>query len=185
MLVKIVKNKIASQTNSLSSSSVSGASSIQSTMRHGDTTTTNIGSSKSSNKNWRANNPLTQMQADSPGISEILMNSSLPALPNLVENPPMIINFTQYTSTNNIIWRNGPYIDSASSPNVTALLGKTAYLVCSVKNLGDKTVSKKLSLRCSSLAKNAFYFHSWRYVKSKKCSDLFFRQLLSDWQPAW
>lgn len=29
----------------------------------------------------------------------------------------------------------------AGSPNVTALLGKTAYLNCRVKNLGDKTVS--------------------------------------------
>ncbi|CAL8126027.1 unnamed protein product [Orchesella dallaii] len=36
---------------------------------------------------------------------------------------------------------NYPYIDKAASPNVTALLGKTAYLTCQVKNLGDKTVS--------------------------------------------
>src|SRR5687768_13711018 len=34
-----------------------------------------------------------------------------------------------------------PFIDKASSPNVTALLGKTAYLNCRVRNLGDKTVS--------------------------------------------
>lgn len=39
--------------------------------------------------------------------------------------------------------KNYPYIDMAASPNVTALLGKTAYLSCRVKNLGDKTVSKK------------------------------------------
>ncbi|CAG7786150.1 unnamed protein product [Allacma fusca] len=37
--------------------------------------------------------------------------------------------------------KNSPYIDKLASPNVTALLGKTAYLNCRVKNLGDKTVS--------------------------------------------
>ncbi|XP_034240206.1 zwei Ig domain protein zig-8-like [Thrips palmi] len=34
-----------------------------------------------------------------------------------------------------------PYVDRAHSKNVTALLGKTAYLNCRVKNLGNKTVS--------------------------------------------
>ncbi|XP_031626356.1 zwei Ig domain protein zig-8-like isoform X2 [Contarinia nasturtii] len=33
----------------------------------------------------------------------------------------------------------GPYFDKAASKNVTALLGKTAYLNCRVKNLGNKT----------------------------------------------
>ena len=37
--------------------------------------------------------------------------------------------------------RTGPYFDLAASKNVTALLGKTAYLNCRVKNLGNKTVS--------------------------------------------
>lgn len=37
--------------------------------------------------------------------------------------------------------RSGPYVDTTSSKNVTALLGKTAYLNCRVKNLGNKTVS--------------------------------------------
>ena len=37
--------------------------------------------------------------------------------------------------------RNGPYFDKAASKNITALLGKTAYLNCRVKNLGNKTVS--------------------------------------------
>uniref|UniRef100_A0A146LIB2 Neurotrimin n=2 Tax=Lygus hesperus TaxID=30085 RepID=A0A146LIB2_LYGHE len=37
--------------------------------------------------------------------------------------------------------RTGPMIDKPSSKNVTALLGKTAYLNCKVKNLGNKTVS--------------------------------------------
>lgn len=37
--------------------------------------------------------------------------------------------------------RTGPYFDKAASKNLTALLGKTAYLNCRVKNLGNKTVS--------------------------------------------
>lgn len=37
--------------------------------------------------------------------------------------------------------RNGPYVDKAASKNVSALLGKTAYLNCRVKNLANKTVS--------------------------------------------
>ncbi|XP_066909519.1 neurotrimin [Halyomorpha halys] len=37
--------------------------------------------------------------------------------------------------------RPGPNFDRAASKNVTALLGKTAYLNCKVKNLGNKTVS--------------------------------------------
>ncbi|XP_043276928.1 kin of IRRE-like protein 3 isoform X4 [Venturia canescens] len=35
--------------------------------------------------------------------------------------------------------RTGPYFDTAASKNVTALLGKTTYLNCRVKNLGNKT----------------------------------------------
>ncbi|KAJ9577833.1 hypothetical protein L9F63_025305, partial [Diploptera punctata] len=35
--------------------------------------------------------------------------------------------------------RSGPYFDKVASKNVTALLGKTAYLNCRVKNLGNKT----------------------------------------------
>lgn len=34
-----------------------------------------------------------------------------------------------------------PYFDSVSPRNVTALVGKSAYLTCRVRNLGDKTVS--------------------------------------------
>lgn len=37
--------------------------------------------------------------------------------------------------------RSGPFFDKLASKNVTALLGKTAYLNCRVKNLGNKTVS--------------------------------------------
>ncbi|XP_044006333.1 uncharacterized protein LOC122851273 isoform X2 [Aphidius gifuensis] len=35
--------------------------------------------------------------------------------------------------------KTGPYFDLAASKNVTALLGKTTYLNCRVKNLGNKT----------------------------------------------
>lgn len=37
--------------------------------------------------------------------------------------------------------RQSPYFDKTASKNITALLGKTAYLNCKVKNLGNKTVS--------------------------------------------
>lgn len=37
--------------------------------------------------------------------------------------------------------RGAPFFDKVASKNVTALLGKTAYLSCRVKNLGNKTVS--------------------------------------------
>lgn len=54
------------------------------------------------------------------------------------ENSPAVA-----TGKNNIEveeQKNGPYIDKGASKNVTALLGKTAYLNCRVKNLGNKTV---------------------------------------------
>ena len=35
----------------------------------------------------------------------------------------------------------GPYFETSASKNVTALVGKTAYLNCRVRNLGNKTVS--------------------------------------------
>ncbi|XP_072941708.1 neurotrimin-like isoform X3 [Epargyreus clarus] len=41
--------------------------------------------------------------------------------------------------------RTGPYFDIAGSKNVTALLGKTAYLNCRVKNLGNKTLNMQVS----------------------------------------
>lgn len=49
--------------------------------------------------------------------------------------------------------RSGPYFDKSASKNVTALLGKTTYLNCRVKNLGNKTVSEKgvYSLRRKSV----------------------------------
>ncbi|XP_063709079.1 zwei Ig domain protein zig-8-like [Culicoides brevitarsis] len=41
--------------------------------------------------------------------------------------------------------KNGPYFDKAASKNVTALLGKTVYLTCRVKNLGNKTMLIQVS----------------------------------------
>lgn len=35
-----------------------------------------------------------------------------------------------------------PYFDISIPNNVTALVGKSAYLSCRVRNLGNKTVSK-------------------------------------------
>lgn len=34
----------------------------------------------------------------------------------------------------------GPYFDKSASTNVTALVGKTAYLNCRIRNVGNKTV---------------------------------------------
>lgn len=36
--------------------------------------------------------------------------------------------------------RGQPYFDAVAPRNVTALVGKSAYLTCKVKNLGNKTV---------------------------------------------
>uniref|UniRef100_A0A6B2EF01 Putative neural cell adhesion molecule l1 n=1 Tax=Phlebotomus kandelakii TaxID=1109342 RepID=A0A6B2EF01_9DIPT len=41
--------------------------------------------------------------------------------------------------------KSGPYVDKAASKNITALLGKTAYLNCRVKNLGNKTMLLQVS----------------------------------------
>lgn len=35
----------------------------------------------------------------------------------------------------------GPYFDKTVSKNVTALVGKTTYLGCRIRNLGNRTVS--------------------------------------------
>lgn len=45
----------------------------------------------------------------------------------------------------------GPYFDIANSKNVTALEGKTTYLNCRVKNLGNRTVSKQLKFSLSNV----------------------------------
>lgn len=54
-------------------------------------------------------------------------------------------NFNTKSQNDAIIGHNpldrGPYYDVSASRNVTALVGKTAYLNCRIKNLGNKTVS--------------------------------------------
>jgi Immunoglobulin I-set domain len=40
----------------------------------------------------------------------------------------------------NFLW-NDPYFDASTPRNVTGLVGKSAYLTCKVRNLGNKTVS--------------------------------------------
>lgn len=35
----------------------------------------------------------------------------------------------------------GPYFDMSAAKNVTALVGKTTYLGCRIRNLGNRTVS--------------------------------------------
>lgn len=52
------------------------------------------------------------------------------------------------SSTTGTILNRGPYFDTSASKNVTALLGKTAYLNCRVKNLANKTVSNNTFHSC-------------------------------------
>ncbi|KAF7413690.1 hypothetical protein HZH68_002179 [Vespula germanica] len=49
--------------------------------------------------------------------------------------------------------RSGPYFDKSASKNVTALLGKTTYLNCRVKNLGNKTGSELCGVLTSRVEK--------------------------------
>lgn len=55
------------------------------------------------------------------------------------------------TSNSNLIQGSaldrGPFFDISASKNVTALVGKTSYLNCRIKNLGNKTVSLLLFLK--------------------------------------
>lgn len=54
-----------------------------------------------------------------------------------------------------------PYFDAMIQKNVTALVGKSAYLSCKVRNLGNKTVSFFLS---SSFDYLVWFFFSDAYV---------------------
>lgn len=64
----------------------------------------------------------------------------------LQQQPASTENFEDYNGNgdkeivNNPLNR-GPYFDISASKNVTALVGKTAYLNCRIRNLGNKTVS--------------------------------------------
>ncbi|XP_059219678.1 uncharacterized protein LOC106082487 isoform X1 [Stomoxys calcitrans] len=69
--------------------------------------------------------------SSSSGSSTLYKSSSHANNRNAIEQPEMV--------------QNGPYFDKAASKNVTALLGKTAYLNCRVKNLGNKTMLLQVS----------------------------------------
>lgn len=66
---------------------------------------------------------------------------------------------------------NDPYFDTNVASNVTALVGKSAYLSCRVRNLGNKTVSKRkhfqqTSQKYSHHAQNRMHriiFHNYKF----------------------
>ncbi|CRL05464.1 CLUMA_CG018217, isoform A [Clunio marinus] len=65
---------------------------------------------------------------------------------NNLNNPSSLSGSKSYGSASDVdVNRSGPYFDVAASKNVTALLGKTAYLNCRVKNLGNKTMLLQVS----------------------------------------
>lgn len=53
--------------------------------------------------------------------------------------------FPSHNSITSPKW-NEPYFDTSVPNNVTALVGKSAYLSCKVRNLGNKTVSNYVLL---------------------------------------
>lgn len=57
--------------------------------------------------------------------------------------------------------RNDPYFDTMTPRNVTALVGKSAYLTCRVRNLGNKTVSRLSDIKS---------FQSQSVLKKKNCT---------------
>lgn len=66
--------------------------------------------------------------------------------------------------------RSGPYFDKSASKNVTALLGKTTYLNCRVKNLGNRTVSDAL------YPHTHIHSHEERGRKKSVVNNLYFMQ---------
>lgn len=87
----------------------------------------------------------TQQQLQSPAASnQPALAAAVPAndLNKLTTNVDLVSKGSgSHQIDLDAINRNGPYFDKAASKNVTALLGKTVYLTCRVKNLGNKTVS--------------------------------------------
>lgn len=49
---------------------------------------------------------------------------------------------TTELTTTEIVDLNNPYFDASIPSNITAVVGKSAFLRCRVRNLGNKTVSK-------------------------------------------
>ncbi|XP_017487192.1 PREDICTED: tyrosine-protein phosphatase Lar-like [Rhagoletis zephyria] len=85
-----------------------------------------------------------------PTVATAMVSSSSPVPSSSVQkNSGAFPSGTSVVSRNTIEVtedaRNGPYFDKAASKNVTALLGKTAYLNCRVKNLGNKTMLLQVS----------------------------------------
>lgn len=68
------------------------------------------------------------------------------------ENFELDYNSNDKEVINNALNR-GPYFDTSASKNVTALVGKTAYLNCRIRNLGNKTVSDTTSFQVNELPK--------------------------------
>lgn len=65
----------------------------------------------------------------------------------------------------------GVYFDAAASKNVTALLGKTAYLNCRVKNLANRTVSEF----CCGIKQEKLSLHSSKIVIPKNTTTVRFK----------
>ncbi|XP_017849275.1 uncharacterized protein LOC108604352 isoform X2 [Drosophila busckii] len=114
----------ASSSSSSSSSSTSGSGAVTLT-----TTTTSSGSGSSSSSSM------------SNGIASSSLHKG-----NTISSPAGASGINRNTIELIDDSRNGgPYFDKAASKNVTALLGKTAYLNCRVKNLGNKTMLLQVS----------------------------------------
>ena len=70
----------------------------------------------------------------------------------------------------------GPHFDTSVPNNLTGLVGKTAYLNCRVKNLGNRTVSNGNMLVFSVFAESGDLFVSWynsQKVQRAICVSLF------------
>jgi hypothetical protein len=74
--------------------------------------------------------------------------------------------------------RNEPYFDTMTPRNVTALVGKSAYLSCRVRNLGNKTVSEVLT----AVILKSFVLWDIMYspLKFKLCIYLLYADFLLD-----
>lgn len=62
----------------------------------------------------------------------------------------------------------GPYFDMSNSKNVTTILGKTTYLNCRVKNLGNKTVSE----RSNTYRVNSICFFQSEFAKVRTVMEI-------------
>ncbi len=97
------------------------------------------------------------------------------------ENFELDYNSNDKEVINNALNR-GPYFDTSASKNVTALVGKTAYLNCRIRNLGNKTVSWIImSMKFEALfgmMRNLIYFTEQIAFIQKWCWRRQFQKLL-------